>query len=165
MVDIFMRHERFYSYLKIHTHGSKHKTNLNCNFTGLPTLHGSDVRFSHMSVFDKILLITKIAFIHVWWCLTHSLLSLYHGTYEAVLDPINKIREVMRVILLSIKSRQFTNVLVPCQIHSNVAVWSSGTTQLILCSRMCLAAHYQYPMLCQELRAIIFLFNIKYLAI
>ena len=93
--------------------GSKHKTNFNCNFTGLPTLHGSNVRLLHMSAFDKILFITKIAFIRVWWCLTYSLLSLYYSTYEAVLDPINKVREVMRVIFQPNKSRRLTNVSIP----------------------------------------------------
>ena len=75
-----------------------------------------------MNVFDKILLITKIAFIQVWWCLTYSLLSLYYSTYEAVLDPINKVREVMRVILPSIKSRQPTIALISL---SDPQQWSS----------------------------------------
>ena len=98
------------------------QTYSNCNLTGSPTLHVSDVRFSHMNVFDKILLITKIAFIQVWWCLTYSLLSLYYSTYEAVLDPINKVREVMRVILPSIKSRQPTIALISL---SDPQQWSS----------------------------------------
>ena len=35
-----------------------------------------------------------------------------HSTYEAVLDPINKVREVMRVIFPSIKRRQLTIALI-----------------------------------------------------
>mgnify|MGYP001797878457 CR=1 FL=1 len=45
-----------------------------------------------MGAFDKILLITKIAFLQVWWCLTYSLLSIYYITYEVVPDPVNKLR-------------------------------------------------------------------------
>ena len=110
-------------------HASNHEAHSNCNPTGLPTLHGSDGRLSLMNVFDKILFITKIVFIRVWWCLTYSLLSLHHSAYAAGLDPLNKVREVMRVIFPSITSRQLTNALVPCLIHNNV-VPTSGTTQL-----------------------------------
>ena len=141
-------------------HGSKHKINCNCNFTGLPTWNGSDERFSHMSVFEKIRLITKIAFTPVWWCLTYSLLSLYYSTYEAVLDPINKVREVMRVILPSIKSSELTMCWFPYLIH-NIAVRSSGTTPLIYCLQTYPVAQYQLSMLCQMLRVIMFLFYIK----
>ena len=117
-----------------------------------------------MNVISKILFITKIAFIPVWWCLTYSLLSLYYSTYEAVLDPINKVREVMRVIFQPYKSRQLTNVSIPCLIHNNT-VWSSCTTQLIFCLQRCPVAYYQFSVLCQEVRAIMFLFHIKCLAI
>ena len=73
-------------------------------------------------------------------------------------------REVMRVTLPSFQSRQLANVLIPFLIHYN-AVRSFGTTPLIFCSQTCPATHYQLPMLCQELRAIMFLFNKKYFAI
>ena len=138
--------------------GSKHKCNSNCHVTGLPTVHDGDVWLSYMNVF------TKIAFIPVWWCLTHSLLRSAHSTYEAVLDPTNKVRQVMRVILPSVKSRQLTSGSFPYLIH-NKAVWSSGTRQLIFCLQMRSVAQYQFQTLCQELRAIMFLSNIKHLAI
>ena len=122
---------------------SEHKTYSNCDFTGLPTLYSSDVRLSHMIVFNKIRLITKIAFIQVWWCLTYSLLSLYSSTYEAVPDAINIVREVMRVILPSIMSRQLTNVSIPCLFLNNT-VRSSRTTQLIFCLKRCPAAFKRF---------------------
>ena len=86
-----------YNYLKIHTHGNKHKNNFNCYLTCLPTLRGGNVQFSN------ILLTTKTSFVS-------------HITAELathILDPTNKVREVMRVILPSIKSRRLKIVLNP----------------------------------------------------
>ena len=158
-----MRHEGFSLH---HLRGSKYKANSNCNFTGLPTLHGSDVRLSHMNVFDKILLITKITFIDVVDDVSHSLLSSDHSTYEAELDPINKVRQVMTIILPSIKSRELIVALISLSDpqHNN-AVRSSGTTKLILCVQRCPAAYYQLQTLCQKPRAVTFMVIIKYLAV
>ena len=120
-----------------------------------------------MNVFDKTLLIrdrmlflTMVAFIGVWWCLTYSLLSSYHSTYEAVLDPIIKLDKYRE--LYSHLSRAGNSQLhwFAYLIH-NYVVRSSSTTPLIFC--LYPVAQYQLPMLCQMLMVIMSLFNIKIL--
>ena len=67
----------------------------------------------------------------------------------------------MAVIFQPIKSRQLTKMCrFPYLFHNN-AVLTSGT----LDNRYFVCNHYKLPMLCLQLKAIMFLFNIKYLAV